>query len=1010
MANLNIRLNKNFQTQFNRMREKYGEEFEKLNGFSDEILSYTDFIDNFIDTETVADASIDGNANVGHKDIVTLLNEMPKPHQKLLAFNKIYYEINKKYGFKTANEWLENIWNNALYLHDANTATFKPYCIKPEECCTYLLDGKTIYASFKQIYDLLTEPEETDGEILFKRPRNLSVQDFINGQLGWTKVTCVSKKQTAERAWYVKGRNGYDIITTENHHFITPYGDIAAKNLTADNHLITKCQNNLTNSVYEYNGLPLTADMGWLIGMYLAEGYNQRGQLTICQFKEKNPKCWSKLIEVLEHFGIPYTEYQGKGIRLKNDGNNWERKILTIAQGKYAYEKCLCPDYIHFNYDFLHGLLGGIIDGDGTIRLGKEVLIRMASRTLINQIKNIGQHFNVYFSGNKPYIQSQKGPIQQRRIMYAASANMNQNKDWFLQIRSIKIQDEYLNYDYSPSSARDFVRSDGTVPVKNSEEITEVDNTVFDLSTQTHHFICNGIQVHNCYAYDLKDLAEKGLFFVDNFNAEPPRHLGTFVDFVKEFINYCSNRSSGACGLPNLIPYMYYFWDRDVKAGYYTKDPISYAKQHIQRFIYAVNQPCVRDGMQSAFTNTSIFDHPYLEALFGGAEFPDGAFMIDEIEGIMEFQWLFLETMSEIRSRNMMTFPVNTISLLKKNGKFVDEEFARKANRHNLKWADSNIFADSSVNSLSQCCRLKANVEDLGYFNSIGSTALRVGSVKVSTINLARLAIITDNEKDYLKKLQEITELNLKSLDCIRGIIKRNIEKGLLPNYGDGLIDLKTQYCTIGFIGVYETMKSFGYVSVDEFGNTYYKPEAYKFGEKIFKVLHNVKDTFALDKDYLISIEQIPGEAAAEKLQRADELLYPEKVVKDLPLYGNQFIPLGIKATLQERIKIAATFDKYCNGGNILHVNIEAPFNSEESAWKMLNYITDVGVTYFAFTTKIQACKHNHAFFGKTCPICGEGVATEYSRIVGFYVPIRTYSKARKEEWKMREWENTNVQ
>ena len=611
--NINVKLSKNFTTAFNKMQEKYGEEFARLHGFSDEILSYTDFISNFIDAETVADASVDGNANVGHKDIVTLLNEMPKPHQKLLAFNKIHYEINKKYGFKTANEWLDKQWSYALYLHDPNTSTFKSYC----------------------------------------------------------------------------------------------------------------------------------------------------------------------------------------------------------------------------------------------------------------------------------------------------------------------------------------------------------------------------------YAYDLKELAEKGLFFIDNFNAEPPKHLGTFIDFVKEYINYCSNRTSGACGLPNLIPYMYYFWSRDVENGYYTKDPISYAKQHIQRFIYAVNQPCVRDGMQSAFTNTSIFDHPYLEALFGGAEFPDGKFMIDEIEKIMDFQWLFLETMSEIRSHNMFTFPVNTISLLKQNGKFVDEEFARRASRHNMKWTDSNIFADSSVNSLSNCCRLKSNIEDLGYFNSIGSTALRVGSVKVSTINLARLALEHDNEKEYLASLKEITELNLKVLDCVRHIIERNIEKGLLPNYREGLIDIKTQYNTIGIIGIYETMKTFGYTEQDEFGNVFYKPEAYKFGEKIFKVLHNTKDNFALDKDYMINIEAVPAEQAAAKMQKADEMLYPEKVVKDLPLYGNQFIPLGIKTTLQERVKIAAAFDNYCNGGSILHFNIEAPFTSEEAAWDILNYITDAGVTYFAFTTKIQACKNNHAFFGKICPICGEPVDTEYSRIVG---------------------------
>ena len=126
---INIRLSKNFTTQFNKMTNEYGEDMAKLNGFNDIHLSYTDFIDNFVDDEkNVADASIDGNANVGHKDIVTLESEMPKPHQKLIGFNKIYYEIQKKYGFKTANAWLEAEWNGAFYLHDAYNATFKPYC------------------------------------------------------------------------------------------------------------------------------------------------------------------------------------------------------------------------------------------------------------------------------------------------------------------------------------------------------------------------------------------------------------------------------------------------------------------------------------------------------------------------------------------------------------------------------------------------------------------------------------------------------------------------------------------------------------------------------------------------------------------------------------------------------------------------------------------------------------------------------------------------------------------
>lgn len=355
---INIKLGKNFTTQYNRLQAEFGTDVARINGFDDGQLSYTDFIDCFIDEATVADASIDGNSNVSHKDIVTLLSEMPKPHQKLLGFNKIYYEYQKKYGFKAANEWLRMEWMGMLYMHDGNTATFK----------------------------------------------------------------------------------------------------------------------------------------------------------------------------------------------------------------------------------------------------------------------------------------------------------------------------------------------------------------------------------HYCFAYDLKDLAEKGLYFLGgNFNAKPPKHLITFVDFVKEFIGYASNRSSGAVGLPNLIPYMYYFWKKDCDNDYLgTSDSATaekYARQNFQRFIYAVNQPYVRDGQQSAFTNTSVFDRPYFEALFGGSEFPDGTFMIDFEEEIIEFQKWYMQEMATIRKENMFTFPVSTISLLRKEGEFdlnsldayEDKEFAEWAILHNMTWSDSNIFQDTSVSSLSNCCRLKSDIRDLGY-------------------------------------------------------------------------------------------------------------------------------------------------------------------------------------------------------------------------------------------------------------------------------------------------------
>ena len=514
-------------------------------------------------------------------------------------------------------------------------------------------------------------------------------------------------------------------------------------------------------------------------------------------------------------------------------------------------------------------------------------------------------------------------------------------------------------------------------------------------------------EVPYCYAYDITRLATEGMFFTPSYNNQPAKHASIFVSFIKEFVSYTSNRTSGACGLPNVIPFLYWFCDMDIKHGYLGLTEAyreKFCKQIIQEFIYAVNQTYVRDNIQSAFTNTSIFDHEYMAALFGAATFPDGTYMLDHMEDIMQFQMWFLEEMAEIHEQNMFTFPVNTLSFLYQNGEFCDIDWAKKTTMHNMKWYDSNIFTSDEVTSLSNCCRLKSSIKDLGFFNSVGGTSLRVGSVKVSTINLARIALECDTEKDYIEKLKQVVLVDLKALDRQRHIIKRNIEKGLLPNYCDGLIDLSTQYSTIGIIGVYEVMRAFNYTYKDSFDNTFYSDDAYRFGTEIFNAINEVKDKFTADKDYQVNIEQVPAEQAAVKFLKADSILYPNKVINDLPLYGNQFIPLGIQTTLQERIKIASAFDKFCNGGSISHINVESSFSNFDQMWKMLHYIADAGCTYYAFNTKINSCKNNHAFHGSTCPSCGNPTDGVFTRIVGFYTKVNTWSKERRAEFDHRAW------
>lgn len=608
---ISVKLDRNFTVAFNRLKNSGGDKLAKLNGFSDEQLSYTDFIDNFVDKNTVADASIDGNANVGHKDIVSLENEMSKPHSKLLGFNKIFYELNKKYGYQTAVDWLTGEWDGHYYLHDAYNSTLKSYC----------------------------------------------------------------------------------------------------------------------------------------------------------------------------------------------------------------------------------------------------------------------------------------------------------------------------------------------------------------------------------YAYDIDDLVNRGLYFIEGFNAQPPKHLITYTDFVAEFISWCCNRTSGAVGVPSFLVYSYYFWRKDVESGFCQHDPEYYRDQEFQRIIYKLNQPFLRGGIQSAFTNFSIFDRSYLEALFGGKVYPDGTFVIDAIDEILEYQKAFMVVLSKIRETNMMTFPVMTFALLRKNGEFVDENFAKWCCRHNMKWADSNFFISDDINSLSNCCRLKSNIKELGYFNSIGGSALEVGSVKVNTINLARIAYEHSSDK-YMDALRSETELCLRVLDCVRHIIARNNEKGLLPNYALGIINMESQYNTIGIIGIYEVLQKYGYTYKDELGYTYYTDEGVEFAKRILQTIHEVKATFAADKDYMVNIEQIPGERAASILMQKDSIFYPDEAY-ELPLYGNQWIPLGVKTSIKEKVRLSAVLDEACSGGSIAHINIDAPFNSFDTAWDMLNYVADAGVTYFAFNLRISACERNHGFYGEVCPICGKPKITTYQRIVG---------------------------
>lgn len=539
-----------------------------------------------------------------------------------------------------------------------------------------------------------------------------------------------------------------------------------------------------------------------------------------------------------------------------------------------------------------------------------------------------------------------------------------------------------------------------------------------------------------CWANDLTRLATEGLFFLPNYNHKPPKHLTTFFDCVIEFVSFLGNRQSGAVGIPNIVIWAYYFWKHDCENGYYFKDKETYLRQNFQKLIYRLNQPFLRLD-QTAFTNVSIFDRPYLEALFGGMEFPDGTFAIDQIEELIECQKIFMEVVSDIRTENMFTFPVLTYSLLVRSDLtddqiremaetrdwhlFVDNDFARWCSDHNVEWMDSNFFCSKDVGTLSNCCRLLSDTTKLDAFiNSIGGTALSVGSCRVNTINLVRIAYeafefnkpnevpFNKARSKYIKILRDRVDLDCKVLLSMRHILKRNIEKGLLPNYQDGAVELDKQYCTIGGIGMYEVMDLFGLINTDWAGNKYYSDLGVEFTKEILDTINEVKDGFfdkyniPKEERFSFNVEMIPAENCAGVICNADNLLYEQNKYF---IYSNQWIPLTENCTIQEKCRLGSLFDKECGGGCIAHINIEGRFANKDQAWDALNFVASKGVIYFAFTGKINVCEDKHASIGtKICPVCGKPIVDTFSRVVGFYTPTSSYQNIRKKEWSARRW------
>ncbi|MFC1894460.1 anaerobic ribonucleoside-triphosphate reductase [Candidatus Dependentiae bacterium] len=504
------------------------------------------------------------------------------------------------------------------------------------------------------------------------------------------------------------------------------------------------------------------------------------------------------------------------------------------------------------------------------------------------------------------------------------------------------------------------------------------------------------IQVPYCWAYSVEFLLHKGNFW-GQLRSLPPKRSRSFIAQVKEVTIEFAQEVAGAVAIGDLFPCYSYFVQKaglDLDDSKVQKD----IENDFQSLIHTLNKK-LRPSHQSPFTNISIFDRPNLELLFGEMVYPDGS--RPDFDIVYKIQKIFCDWFHKGDPTTGLPyrFPVVTLNLrVDQKGNILDGQALEYFSKINLDKGCFNIYI-SSGNKIASCCRL-VNDLDLAGVDSFGNGGISLGSHRIVTINLARLGYISKSYDELLDLLKVKLEQSKDALLAHRSLLEKRVEQGFLPFVKYGLISMSRLFSTFGIIGVYECMEQLGYSMFTDQG----KKLAYDLLEYIRLYATECSKKYKVS----FNIEQVPAESLAIKFAAKDKILYG----MNYPLYSNQFIPLWVNCDIVDRIRLDGIFSKALTGGGISHLNIGEKLTHPDQMKKLINYSIKAGCEHFAINYNYCQCKKSHITISgdaKKCPICGDKIVEQYTRIIGYLTPVSSWNSGRQDEHSKRVFKNNFV-
>lgn len=529
-----------------------------------------------------------------------------------------------------------------------------------------------------------------------------------------------------------------------------------------------------------------------------------------------------------------------------------------------------------------------------------------------------------------------------------------------------------------------------------------------------------------CQAASLYPLMLEGVGNIDGITPSAPNDLQSFSGQITNLIFLLSSQCKGAVAVGEYFIALNYYIVQEFGPNWYEKlDAVTTSNYCVKsrtirdaiykafkQFIYGVNQPAGNRSYQSPFTNVSYYDHTYFNSLFGEFYYPDGT--KPQWEAIDCLQRLFMKFFNKLRTKQILTFPVETMAMVydPKTNDIIDKDYKDFTAEMYAEGHSFFTYISDSADSLASCCRLRNELAENTFNPTSGLTGVMTGSCNVITLNINR--IVQDYwrmrkgnyidspiyERDFYDKfadyLTSILERVYKYHIAFKTMLYEMEEKGMFAACNGGYIHMNKLYSTIGINGLNEAARFLGL----KVSNNKEYIEFLQLVLGTIKEQNKIHSIHDAERPFLFNSEVVPAEGLGGKnynWDKEDGYWVPD----DENLYNSYFYDAHDDTSVLDKFILHGrqTY-QYTDGGSAAHINLEDHL-SKEQYLKLIDFAIANGTNYFTFNipnSKCDDCGYITKHPITECPKCHGKNITQYTRVIGYLRPIKSFGKDRQIE------------